>query len=57
MKIYSIFDLQGLGTMERCKHHTKSALANYLDQAEQGMIPTCTVIVTDRQSLLTRENP
>ena len=51
------FKFQDLGISGRGKHQTKGALANYLDQAERGVIPSGTVLVADSPSRLTREKP
>ena len=51
------FKFQDLGISGRGKHQTKGALANYLDQAERGVIPAGTVLVADSPSRLTREKP
>ena len=51
------YQFRDLGISGRQKHQTKGALANYLEQAEKGLIPHGTVLVAEKPSRLTREKP
>ncbi len=51
------YQFRDLGISGRQKHQKKGALANYLEQAEKGIIPEGTVLVAEKPSRLTREKP